>query len=789
MNSNDDLYKETLRHAASQGALQMRRIVGSVRESMYARERSRTDIRERQSIAQSINLLDQHEAALCSRFPDTLSKIFSGEIAVSGRAATLNLPKLRFDQLELMDETQVMENVEMARSQQIVVLASEHTLADLNALICGLQGLAVVRPEKNPLRPETYLQALHSVVQELGLQTSVRHEWVRTMCVAMGAELRDMYAELAQKLTSDGAVAAGYAVIQMPSGHVSKGGDPGKIAAETIPNSKQAVESGKPSGQRNSDSGRPGNSTGLTSRPRRDEKLLTLDKLRRLLAGELDQQINAQPDDSFADRFSREFDGRFGHREAQATDFQSTVPAAFETLTEMKQVDQVMKKLQNRTGQPVGQDATLIGSTNEIRDHLRRSANGLGQSLSLEVVTLMMDNIAEDTRLLPLIRNLIRKLEPAMLRLAMVDPRFFSDKQHPARNLLQEITNRSMSFHDETASEFQEFLVTLGKAVEPLSGILIDSSEPFSVAMANLTQAWEQRNQENRKKLELAKQALESAEIRNRLAKGFSKEAKARPEALHAPAFVMDFLTGPWAQVVAQVELMDPSSGGESTKFRNVVGRLLWSTQPSSIKGNLAELARLIPQMLEILRDGLARIQYPVAETGDFFDALMNLHQQMLRPAQSKLSNETTIQPQDMTTMPVVANLRDDHDLWLAPGEARASGFMEFAPDETALAPLNGLEDTSDDVVAEISSLGIGSWVELKVHDSWVRTQLTWASPQNKLFLFTSAFGNTQSMTRRLRDRLFAKGKLRVIAETPILDVALDAVAQKAQLNSLDVAL
>jgi hypothetical protein len=30
----------------------------------------------------------------------------------------------------------------------------------------------------------------------------------------------------------------------------------------------------------------------------------------------------------------------------------------------------------------------------------------------------------------------VRELEPALLRLALIDPRFFSDKRHPARRFL-----------------------------------------------------------------------------------------------------------------------------------------------------------------------------------------------------------------------------------------------------------------------------------------------------------------------------------------------------------------
>jgi hypothetical protein len=82
--------------------------------------------------------------------------------------------------------------------------------------------------------------------------------------------------------------------------------------------------------------------------------------------------------------------------------------------------------------------------------------------------------------------------------------------------------------------------------------------------------------------------------------------------------------------------------------------------------------------------------------------------------------------------------------------------------------------------------LPLGSWIELKVQSQWVRTQLTWASPHGTLFLFTNAQGATQSMTRRSGDKLVAAGQLRVISNRPVVDGALNAVAQMALRNSVN---
>jgi hypothetical protein len=55
------------------------------------------------------------------------------------------------------------------------------------------------------------------------------------------------------------------------------------------------------------------------------------------------------------------------------------------------------------------------------------------------------------------------------------------------------------------------------------------------------------------------------------------------------------------------------------------------------------------------------------------------------------------------------------------------------------------------------------------------------------MYLFTSAHGKIQSMTRRSLQRLMASQGLRLVAERSVVDGALDAVVHTATLNSLDL--
>ena len=62
------------------------------------------------------------------------------------------------------------------------------------------------------------------------------------------------------------------------------------------------------------------------------------------------------------------------------------------------------------------------------------------------------------------------------------------------------------------------------------------------------------------------------------------------------------------------------------------------------------------------------------------------------------------------------------------------------------------------------TALDVGDWVEIEGAHGVVRTQLTWLSPRNTLFLFTQADGSTQSMTSRMVSRLLQSGAMKRIA-------------------------
>jgi len=757
------LYRAVLKQAALAGESIMGKVLVAARAELKECFTQARGFIDRDRFELSLKLLDSHTKALCEGYPQALTNAFKQILPEGGDRAVVS-QGLRFDQLELMDSAQVQESVEFARSQQSVSLVSDAELSELNTYICATLGMSAVHPESNPIRPEIFVRALQNLLAQTQVPSLVRLDWLQHMSRALGGELSALYKTLSQQLHVEGVLPAGYVVVRTHEGI------------------GRSVETGA------------GNSpTGTASRRRASvalenaqDSVLTLDTLRRLLAGELDQPGSESGRESFAAQFSREFES--ASEPLPLTDFEATVPAAFEALKEMKQVDRMVERIgHRREAARAGKPGRVVGqgsSVHEVREQLRHMTKGLGQALSLEVVALMVENIARDARLLDPIRVVIKNLEPALLRLALVDPRFFSDKQHPARCLLQEITHRSLAYDSVESRGFTAFLDPLQRAVGPLADLQIDDAEPFEQVLKELVRVWDERKKPEQ--LEKAVQALQHAEDRNLLAETIAREIAARPDVNKLPTGLLEFLCGPWAQVIAHAKLADSTACGDPGQYRELVLALVWSAQPDLTSKNIAKLTRLVPQLLSKLREGLHLIDYPTLKTSAFFDLLMKLHQQAFRP------RVKAAEPEPAPPAGLQPSLLDTENTWIAPAEAKISGFMEMAPElgQSASETLPQLPQTATtDLLPAALSLPVGAWVELLVNGVWVRTQLSWASPHGSLFLFTSAYGSTQSMTRRSRDKLLAAGSMRIVSDQTVVDGALDAVAQTAMLNSIDVKL
>jgi Protein of unknown function (DUF1631) len=701
------------------------------------------------------------------------------ECVYQGVGADMQSPQMmRFEDLKLFEEEDLDESIEIARALQEINQVADEMVPPLDALMSSLLGWITVQPQINPLRPEMYARALRECIAQQIEDVDMRGAILSPAAGRLGILLRKLYVELSSWLKSCGVESASQV-------------QPGQVQSSVA----------KPSVV-----GAVGNSVART--------LLTLDRLRRLLSGELDGDSSRRPQD-----------------------FLHTVPASVVALQDMRQVEAMVQRLESKARKAAeNPDADTARKKAAARMALADGKH-LGKQLGEEVVRLMLDNLIADERLLPRVRAHLQTLEPVLMEIAKVDGRFFSDKQHAARQFLDKVTSRSLAFATERDPGYEVFVKSIDQSIQQLGARTTMGEDPswaFAQVMQALEAVWQHQDANERTLREEAARALLHAEQRNMLAQFLAQEFRANAEGVEVPMAVVEFVCGPWAQAVAESQLQCTDGTSDPQGYQELVGELYWSVQPRVAKRNRKRLVQIIPGMLTKLRQGLQLIEFPPEKITDFFTDLISMHELALEGGRTKPAADAAVpamneaataeaadeasalsdraelealyaasqqgalaaiaedapEPADFTSSKSPALAGDDKagGMWLAQREVADAGFMEadaVLPQDAAANSLQALVASGIEPVAP-AAIPIGSWAELMIEGQWVRVQLTWASPHRTLFMFVAHGGKAHSMSQRTMDKLRAQGMIRVVSEGRLVEKALDAVAQTALRNSVD---
>ena len=189
--------------AVREGEPLMGKLVEVTRNALTQEESSVRNIQQRNNLSDALNALKQHEAALLKGYPMVLLEIFA-EGPANAKVRPADASGMDFGELSLMDDSEVQDQVELARAQQLAAHATEGVLSELNTLVSSAQGLRSVQPERNPLRPESYIRALQRVVGDTGVSAEVRQLWMQHMRDLLGKLLVEEYKKTAASLREHG---------------------------------------------------------------------------------------------------------------------------------------------------------------------------------------------------------------------------------------------------------------------------------------------------------------------------------------------------------------------------------------------------------------------------------------------------------------------------------------------------------------------------------------------------------------------------------------------------------
>ena len=719
------------------------------------------------AVLAAVGALDANRTAVAQKFGKSLRKLLYAGLGTAGQVRNV----VRFEDLRLFEDEQLDDSIEIARAQQEVSLTVERSLPQLDALISGLMGWITVQSEMNPLRPEVFIHALRDAIKEFVTDEDARGQLITPAAGRLGVALDRLYRKVSDWLLMHGIEPAGPTLSGNTGAVTAAGGGVSSSVAKTM---------------------------------------LTLDKLRRLLTGETQDQL---PSDSMGKRGSG---------------FLHTVPLSLKAIEDGNMVESMVERLNKQAEE----DPEELHRRQEQAKQDLLDGKNIGKLLGEEVTRVMLDNLLQDQRLLPKVKTLLRALEPALLEMSKIDVRFFSDGEHPARQYLDMITDRAIGFAHEQDEGFPRFFKSIQDAVGEVVHEYAELSDKgeitavFQLALENLLAVWDRTDALIRAQQEAVAKALLLAEQRNTEAQKLALEFRELLIPVKVHDTVRDFLTGVWSQVIAKAVVDGRSEQGDPRGYRALVDDLIWSAQPKVARKDRPRLMALIPALLTKLRLGLKSIDYPHERVVAFFDELLKVHELALEgrpPKQQEMLYKPDLSEADkgaasgfaqsaQSSMYGPEDSRWGKDIQVQENnEATASAFIDFAEEEIKLnrlaeqsmeqegdAGAADLEESGEDSVLDAAEddfaeseqplqalhLRVGTWVEIKIKDRWTRAQLTWESPRKTMFVFVSGPGAAHSMTIATIEKLLGEGQIRLVADGRMVENALNAVADAALQNT-----
>lgn len=364
------------------------------------------------------------------------------------------------------------------------------------------------------------------------------------------------------------------------------------------------------------------------------------------------------------------------------------------------------------------------------------SANQL-ETVMIDAVAMLFDYLFEDRAIPNHIKALIAQLQVPVLKVAIIDRSFFTNRDHPARQVLDLIGSLVVkSGVDESGSD--PLLVEVEAVIQRIISEYDQDDSIFEQAVYSLMSLKAGREQELETGMANQIADMQRSE-RVESADSFALEHVRRALSDQpSPAGIVSFLRDVWTHLLKREFIEGGESAPHLSAHIETMRELLWSVQPKSDMDSRLMLVRILPGLLKRLREGVQASPMGTESAEKFFSELVALH-----------ANAVRANPQSVP-LPEAEVLLDDFPVAESSTENAASA-ARVAEEDIAQ------QEIEDEFTYRARSLQKGDWIEFHYEDGTFRwARLGWISGLKGQYLFSDADGmNTFSITpHRLADKL-----------------------------------
>ena len=381
----------------------------------------------------------------------------------------------------------------------------------------------------------------------------------------------------------------------------------------------------------------------------------------------------------------------------------------------------------------------LVGTVRERSTELKKKASTAGEKAIIEVVALMFQSILAEDRIPPAVRVWFARLQVPVLRVALAEPEFFSNLDHPARKLIDRMGACVMGFNASSIN---------GSALEAEIRRVVQVIEQYPETGRRVFQLVYDEFEKFLSKFLTEKQATsrlvsvaQQVEQRETLAIQYTIELRTMLRDMPVRDEIREFLFKTWAEVLALSAVRDGPQHADTISLKRTAADLVWAASAKPNRSDRAQVIQNLPGLLQRLRQGLTLMNV----NGEAQDAQIKILTDTL--ADAFLSKTASIPQAHIDAMAKrLANLEDFiNDATLGDMPLNADNIeMMLGIDASSIHVVadNGAP-VDDAMVVWAQELQPGTWYTLDHNGASAQVQYAWQSQRKQLHLFAAVDGSS----------------------------------------------
>ena len=447
-------------------------------------------------------------------------------------------------------------------------------------------------------------------------------------------------------------------------------------------------------------------------------------------------------------------------------------------------------------------NAVLEEQTTKLAKILKSQHLPAPETGVIDLVGMLFDFILNDKTMPDSAKALLGHLHTPYLKIAILDRKFFSGDHHPARRLLNNMSEAGSNCSPDDSNDVS----IIANIQQIVNRVLKEFDDNVSLFEELQTEFSEFIDSFKRRAKLIEKRSIATSLGRDKLlmARQFVSEAiidRCVDQAIPKPIETM--LMGPWANFLVISVVRHGKNSREWKSAIGVTDNLIWSIQPKSTPAERKKLRDLLPKIVDSVRAGLDLAGESSFNVDTLLDSLAQCHKTTL--ASKKQSKNTDYPGRVSDDKASRTKAKTEHqnpeDARRLAAERKAK-WREIIPKEWQL----NLNDDLDEIVmggdattvtnlltTTLKDAKIGTWFEFSDPDkkNTQRGKLSWINDNSSTFMFVNRAGKQiakKSQFKLAKEIKDGQTKILSYDNSPLLIRALNSIHHKLKKESKGLA-